>query len=150
MLHSCQIQLRGKKPTNPAYPAELKTLGDHLRKVRLDRGLSQPNVADVLKVSTDMVTCWELNRNQPTAKFAKVIIDFLGYLPFKSDGHSFGKKLYFARLITGKTQKLIAKELGCDESNLRHIELNRRTPHGKTKEKIQVYILDAFQNYQLV
>jgi DNA-binding transcriptional regulator YiaG len=76
-LHSCKIKLRGKRPINPAYPVELNTLGDHLRKVRLDRGLSQPDVARVLKVSTDMVTCWELNRNQPTAKFAKAIIDFL-------------------------------------------------------------------------
>ncbi len=102
-LHSCQIELTGKRPLNPAYPKELNTLGDHLRKVRLDRGLSQPDVAKILKVTTDMVTCWELNRNQPTAKFAKAIIDFIGYFPFQST--SLGEQLYYARLITGKTQK---------------------------------------------
>jgi transcriptional regulator with XRE-family HTH domain len=139
-LHSCQIQLKGKKPTNPAYPSELNTLGDHLRKVRLDRGLSQPYVAVVLKVSTDMVTCWELNRNQPTAKFAKAIIAFLGYFPFEVEDSSIGKQLYYARLITGKTQRQIARLIGCDASNLRRIELNQRNPFGKTREKIEAYV----------
>ena len=70
-----------KKPKHKDYPKELKTLGDHLRKVRLDRGFSQPEVAKILGVVTDTVTCWELNRNTPTAKFAKKILEFIGYIP---------------------------------------------------------------------
>lgn len=119
---------------------EFNTLGDHLRKVRLDRGLSQPDVAKILKVSTDMVTCWELNRNQPTAKFAKAIIDFLDYIPFKVDDCSIGKQLYYARLITGKTQKQVAKIIGCDTSNMRRIELDQRVPQDKTRGKIEDFI----------
>ena len=144
-LHSCQIELTGKWPINPAYPAELNTLGDHLRKVRLDRGLSQPDVARILKVTTDMVTCWELNRNQPTAKFAKAIIDFIGYFPFQST--SMGEQLYYARLITGKTQKQVADLIGCDESNLRRIELDQRKPTPKTLQKILEYINYATLNF---
>lgn len=37
--------LKGKRAINPAYPVNLNTLGDHLRKIRLDRRLSQPDVA---------------------------------------------------------------------------------------------------------
>jgi len=81
-LHSCHIQFRAKKPSNPAYPMELKTLGDHLRKVRLDRGLSQMDVARMLKVTENTITGWELNRNQPTARLDKAIIAFLEYIPF--------------------------------------------------------------------
>jgi transcriptional regulator with XRE-family HTH domain len=123
----------------------LNTLGDHLRKVRLDRGLSQPDVARILKVTTDMVTCWELNRNQPTAKFAKAIIDFIGYFPFQST--SMGEQLYYARLITGKTQKQVADLIGCDESNLRRIELDQRKPTPKTLQKILEYINYATLNF---
>jgi len=61
---------------------ELKTLGDHLRKVRLDRGLSQMDVARMLKVTENTITGWELNRNQPTARLDKAIIAFLEYIPF--------------------------------------------------------------------
>jgi DNA-binding XRE family transcriptional regulator len=91
-----------------------------------------------------MVTCWELNRNQPTAKFAKSIIDFIGYIPFTSDGQSFGKQLCHARLITGKTQRQVAKLIGCDASNLRYIELDRRKPGMETRRKIEEYIGVAF------
>ncbi|MCB9284591.1 MAG: helix-turn-helix transcriptional regulator [Lewinellaceae bacterium] len=73
------IQFRAKRPVNPAYPAELNTLGDHLRKARLDRGLSQPEVARILQVTSDTVTGWELNRHKPRGKSARVIIEFLGY-----------------------------------------------------------------------
>ncbi|MFN0214171.1 MAG: helix-turn-helix domain-containing protein [Saprospiraceae bacterium] len=118
----------------------MNTLGDHLRKVRLDRGLSQLDVSVILKVSTDMVTCWELNRNQPTAKFAKAIIDFLGYVPFKVEDCSIGKQLFYARLISGKTQKQVAKIIGCDASNLRYIELDQRKPQNEIQKKIQEYI----------
>ncbi|MBK7407192.1 MAG: helix-turn-helix transcriptional regulator [Saprospirales bacterium] len=78
-----KVTLRAKKPINPAYPAELKTLGDRLRKTRLDRGLTQPDLAKILRVATDTVTGWELNRNQPSLKHAKAITDFLGYIPFE-------------------------------------------------------------------
>ena len=74
---NCQIQLKALKPPNPAYPVELRTLGDHLRKARLDRGLTQLEVASKLKVTADSVTGWELNRHNPTAKLAKRILEFI-------------------------------------------------------------------------
>ena len=75
------LTLRSKRPINPAYPKQLKTLGDHLRKVCLDRALSQPEVASQLKVTTDTITNWELNRYQPQTRFQDHIFRFLGYRP---------------------------------------------------------------------
>ncbi len=95
-----------------------------------------------------MVTCWELNRNQPTAKFAKEIIKFIGYIPFKVDDCSIGKQLYYTRLITGKTQKQVAELIDCDVSNLRHIELDQRRPGMETREKIEGYIKSACQYFK--
>ncbi len=127
-------------PTNPAYPANLDTLGDHLRKVRLDRGMSQPDVARILNVTTDSVTGWELNRFEPTPKFAKAIIAFIGSFPFSGGEHSLGKQLHYARLITGMTQKQVGNMIGCDASNLRRIELDEREPQPKTREKIEEFV----------
>lgn len=146
-LHSCHKQLKAKKPVNLAYPTTLNTLGDHLRKVRLDRGLSQPQVAKQLKVTTDSVTGWELNRYEPQARFAKRIIKFLGYLPFNTEALSTGRKLYMARLISGKTQEQVADQIGCDESNLRYIELDRRRPGKQTMSKIQGFIMSTFKDF---
>ena len=147
-MHICQIQLRAKRPINSAYPVELNTLGDHLRKIRLDRGLSQPDVAKILKVTTDSVTGWELNRNEPTPKFAGAIIAFLGYFPFADVDQSFGKRLYYARLITGKTQEQVAELIGCDESNLRLIELDEREPYEGTRGKIEEYLRIALDGLE--
>jgi len=141
------LQFRAKKPSNPAYPVELRTLGDHLRKVRLDRGLSQPDVAVILKTSPDMVINWELNRNHPTAKFAKTIIDFMGHFPFSFDDCFIGKQVYYARLITGKTQKQLAKIIGCDASNLRHIELSNRRPQKEMKSRLEDYLRAALSDF---
>ncbi len=87
-----------------------------------------------------MVTNWELNRNQPTAKFAKAVIDFIGYIPFKLEDCSLGKQLYYAGLVTEKTQKEVANLIGCDASNLRRIELNQRKPEMETRKKIEEYV----------
>lgn len=141
------LTLKCKRPINAAYPSSLNTLGDHLRKVRLDRGLSQPQVAKLLKVTPDTVTGWELNRHQPPARLAKGIIRFLGYLPFKDEEVSLGKKLHFARLLSGKTQEQVAIRIGCDESNLRQIELDKRKPGKKILLKIERFIDAAFQTY---
>jgi transcriptional regulator with XRE-family HTH domain len=137
------ISLKAKRPVNPAYPVELKTLGDHLRKTRLDRGLLQRDVASLLQVDKDTVTAWEMNQHQPTAKFSKSIISFLGYAPFNFEGRSLGKQLYYARLITGKTQRQVANLIDCDTSTLEYIELNQRSPITRTREKIQGYIDNA-------
>ena len=137
------FQFKGKKPTNPAYPKELNTIGDHLRKTRLDRNLSQQDVAKIIKVTSDTINGWELNRYRPTAKSARLIISFLRYFPFTFEGQSLGKKLYYARLITGYTQKQVAELIGCDASNLRRIELDQRKPMTRICEKIQDFIGNA-------
>lgn len=41
------------KPVNPAYPRSLRTLRGHLRKTRIDRRMSQSEIAAMLKVSND-------------------------------------------------------------------------------------------------
>lgn len=92
----------------------------------------------MLNVTPDTVPGWELNRHEPTARFAKAIIAFLGFCPLASK--SPGKELKYARLITGKTQREVADMLGCDASNLRYIELDQRKPQPKTLKKIRDFI----------
>jgi transcriptional regulator with XRE-family HTH domain len=133
------LTFKARLPENQAYPLALNTIGDHLRKVRLDRNMSQPEVAKVIKVSTDTITGWELNRNTPTPKYVKKIIEFLGYSPFVSEKATLNEQLYYTRLTLGLTQKQIAKQIGCNETTIRMIELNQ----GKAGVKIR-YMLETF------
>jgi transcriptional regulator with XRE-family HTH domain len=67
-------------------------------------------------------------------------------MPFTHEGVSLGRKLYYARLISGKTQRQVAAKIGCDESNLRRIESDTRKPGKSTSLKIQRFIDVVFQN----
>ena len=80
-LPFCHVQLIAWKPLPPAYPRELKTLGDHLRKRRLDLGLLQKQVADRLEVNAMTICNWETNRTSPQLRFVPRILSFLGYNP---------------------------------------------------------------------
>src|SRR2546426_2892467 len=51
-LHFCDVTLSAKKPISEAYPKTLKTVGDHLRKRRLDLKLYQKDVAKAIGVDS--------------------------------------------------------------------------------------------------
>ncbi len=69
-----------KKPPSKAYPKEVKTIGDQIRKVRLDRGLLQKDVAKLIGVTEDCITNWEKNRTKPSKKNTFKVKEFLRYL----------------------------------------------------------------------
>lgn len=73
--------LTAKLQEDERYPKTLKTLGDHLRTVRLNRNLEMKDVAKILGVSTATIYGWEHNRNHPLFSAYASIISFLGYEP---------------------------------------------------------------------
>ena len=75
------LRFRAPKPLDPAYPRELKTIGDQLRKRRMDLGLFQREVAEQIGVSKDTYRFWECNATVPLPRQWPGIIRFLGYQP---------------------------------------------------------------------
>lgn len=63
------------------YPANPKTLEEHLRKKRIDMQLSMTQLADLLGlgVSDAAIEKWEKNQNRPTKEHQKRIVEFLGF-----------------------------------------------------------------------
>ena len=87
-----------------AYPKELLSQGDHLRKHRLDQGLLQKEVAERLGVDEMTVFNWERNRNQPALVHVPRIIQFLGYNPL-GEGESLGGRLSNTGRLMGFPQR---------------------------------------------
>jgi hypothetical protein len=54
-LSFSHITLKGQKPLTKAYPQELKTLGNRLRKKRLDLKLLQEEVALILGIEENTI-----------------------------------------------------------------------------------------------
>ncbi len=87
------IKLKAQKLLNSAYPISLITIGDHIKKKRLDRSLTQKAVANICGVDECTVTNWEKNHSQPRLYLLPKIIEFLGYTPYEISNETFGDKI---------------------------------------------------------
>jgi transcriptional regulator with XRE-family HTH domain len=133
-----KIRLTARKPKDSVYPKELKTLGDQLRKRRLDLGLLQREVARILGVDVDSVGHWETGRSQPKVPTLPRIIDFLGYLP-NEPVTTFAGTLRTARRSAGLSQENLAHWAGIDESTIAKWERGETLPVAATVERLRRY-----------
>jgi transcriptional regulator with XRE-family HTH domain len=106
------VRLSAQKPKSSSYPAELKTLGDHIRTRRLDLGLRQSDVAEFVGAYTSTVNTWENRHFSPDVRFVPKIIEFLGYDPFGAPPTTFPEQLKAARVAAGLTRRQLAAMIG--------------------------------------
>lgn len=114
------IIIKAKKPDYRPFPDKLSSYGDHLRQIRLERKLSQPEVAKMLNVDTESITNWELNHTKPQIQYIPRIISFLGYSP-----DVIQNPIIRYRTERGITQKELARILDIDPTTLARIEGGR-------------------------
>jgi transcriptional regulator with XRE-family HTH domain len=122
------VTLKGQKPLNPAYPKSLKTLGDHLRKRRLDLELLQKEVAQKIGTSEASIHNWERGHATPSLNFMPRILKFLGYVPFEMPTGILGEKIKTYRWVLGLSQKALAKQLRIDPCTLARWEKGKGRP----------------------
>ena len=127
-LHFCDVTLTAKKTISEPYPKKLQTIGDHLRKKRLDLKLFQKDVAGIIGVDECTVTNWEKNRTSPRLYLLPNIYDFLGYDPLKSNANTLGERIRQYRIQKGLSLRKLAKELGVDPGTLARWEKDERKP----------------------
>ena len=132
----CSLTLNFKKPLSKYYPKEINTLGDHIRKRRLDLGLFQKEVAEKIGVDAGTITNWERQRIPPSIRFIAPIIKFLGYDPLPCP-NSFPEKLKTLRQRMGLSQKKLAARLGIDPSTLSGWECGKHRPTKKSRRLIE-------------
>jgi DNA-binding XRE family transcriptional regulator len=59
------------------YPMRAKTIGERIRKKRLDMGLFQEDVAKIIGVDVNTVTNWEKGRFKPCKECLGKVMEFL-------------------------------------------------------------------------
>ena len=113
------------------------TIGDHIRKRRLDLNLFQKDVAGILGVDTMTVNNWERNRSQPRLYLLPRIVEFLAYNPFPtSEKTSITEAIKDYRLNHGLNHKKMAKLLGIDPTTLARWENSRSKPGAKLRKRL--------------
>jgi transcriptional regulator with XRE-family HTH domain len=83
-LHFYDVTLTSKKPQSATYPKSLKTIGDHLRKRRIDLRLYQKDVAKAIGVDTLTICNWENNLTSPRLYLLPKINSFPGTIRYKA------------------------------------------------------------------
>ena len=126
----CKTELKASKAPSPDYPKTLNTLGDHIRKKKLDLGLLQKEVAKILCTTESTIWNWENNYVTPSLYCIPKIIEFLGYVPFDTSNKTLRDKIIIYRKLLGISQGEFARLIGIDPSTLGNWE------HGKTKPNL--------------
>jgi len=133
------VTLRALKPLDPAYPKELLTVGDHIRKRRLDLGLLQRDAAERIGVDTMTLFNWEVGRVRPNVRVMPAVIQFLGYDPIPPGG-TLGARLRAARMARGWSQAELAGEIGVDPSTVSTWELRGEIQWPPSREIVARFL----------
>lgn len=139
----CKLTLSRPKPLDPAYPRELKTIGDHLRKRRLDLGLLQREAATRLGVNKKTYEGWECHRASPDLRAVPAVIRFLGYNPEARAAESLGGRIRTARRARGLSTRELARELAVDPSTVEKWEIELHHPPVKYWPRILALVGDS-------
>ena len=124
-----KMELKCGKPKSYDYPADPKTVGDHVRRRRLDLGQVQADVAKKIGVTESSIWNWEKGGFEPELRYLPSIIAFLGYDP-RPEPVTLPARLVWFREGKGWSQKRLAAELHVDPTTLARWERGERQPTG--------------------
>ncbi|MBS1613482.1 MAG: helix-turn-helix transcriptional regulator [Bacteroidetes bacterium] len=127
-------------PKSKQIPEILETIGDHIKKRRLELGLFQKDLAERFGTSEDSISNWEKSEREPSFQFAPAIIDFLGYNPYPYDLSTFGGRIKYYRLIKGLSVRQFSKLLSVDKCTVGSWERNSYIPRQPYYTRIQELI----------
>jgi DNA-binding transcriptional regulator YiaG len=136
-----------QKPHPQGYPVRPKTIGEHIKKRRMDLGMYQADVARQFKVSEDCVCYWENGRSHPHLKYFPLIIAFLGYYPFDHETTTFGGKIRRYKYEHGLSNRKFAQMIGVDAATVAKWERNERTPQYKIRDTVDLLLQSNAAHY---
>lgn len=134
-----QIWIKVSKPKGFRYPLLPKTIGDHIRRRRIDLKLIQLELGQHIGVHGLSITNWELNRTTPELKHIPAIIAFLGCNPLPCPT-TLAERLVLHRRGRGWSQKRLADELDVDPTTLARWERGEKTPWGSYAVKVDALV----------
>ncbi|AJY71933.1 hypothetical protein RW64_11940 [Geobacter sulfurreducens] len=120
------------------YPENPESIGEHIRKRRMDLGLFQREAAGVIGVKECSIYNWERGV-EPELRFIPKIIDFLGYVPFGCPVGTLGRLGYY-KLINGLSYAGLAVQVGIHNEQLQAWLTGRTKPSPKSLSRLEAFL----------
>lgn len=131
------ITLKALKPKETDF--EPQTLGEHVRKRRLELELTQKQAAERLDVTPWTVLNWEKDHTEPPIESMPAIIRFLGYVPFP-EPKSIPERLLAKRRVMGWSIKEAARQLGVDQGTWGDWERTGSVPWPRYLKLVETFL----------
>ena len=120
------------------YIESPQSLGEHLRKRRIEQGLIQKEVAKRLGVNTWTYILWEQDRSQATVRYYPAIFSFLGYEPYAAPV-TLPEQIAAQRRRLGLTLKEASSAIGVDEGTFQRWETGEWKPR-MSQEAVRAFL----------
>jgi transcriptional regulator with XRE-family HTH domain len=111
LLQCVPITLKALKPKESDFEPE--TMGEHVKKRRLELGLTQNRAAERLGVNSWTILNWERGHTEPPTESMPAITWFLGYDPYP-EPKNIPERLLAKRREMGWSIKEAARQVGVD------------------------------------
>jgi hypothetical protein len=103
-LHAMRCPIGPHFTEKKGYPADPKTIGEMIRKRRLDLGFRQTDAAKMIGCDEMSVVNWENGHHLPQVNHTAGVLDFLGFNPFEN-GDTMAHRLVNHRKAHDMTQE---------------------------------------------
>jgi len=138
---TCKIEIPLKIPTPPELTQEPVTLGDHLRRRRLELELYQKDVAIQIGVTASTIWNWENGWSSIALGYMPKIIKFLGYNPVPCPDDLM-ERLAWYKLVKGLPLEELGAEMGRDPEQLADWLTGRHNPCRRNLKEIEEFLFD--------
>ncbi|ANA41574.1 transcriptional regulator [Geobacter anodireducens] len=136
--HTFSIAIPMQKQPLPGYPEHPLTIGEHIRKKRMDLSLLQREVAEIIGVTESSIWNWE-HGVEPELQYNPKIINFLGYVPFDCTDDTLGRLAWYKR-VQGMSLERLGEAMGRDPEQLSDWLSGRHKPFRKSLDKIEQFL----------
>ncbi|MFZ4859438.1 MAG: helix-turn-helix domain-containing protein [Desulfuromonadaceae bacterium] len=109
-----------------------------MRKKRMDLGLLQREVAEIIGVTVSSIYNWE-HGVEPELQYNPSIIKFLGYNPFDCPDDTVGRLAWYKR-VRGMNFDDLGEVMGRDPEQLSGWLSGRHKPFRKNRENIKLFL----------
>jgi transcriptional regulator with XRE-family HTH domain len=130
------------------YPDAPKTLGEHLRKRRLDLRETQAQAAARFGISSTAYNGWEADRIAPNISKWPEVVRFLGYDPTPAPTN-FDEALTALQRRHGLPREVLAVRLGIERKTLFNWLGGRTTPSSEALRKLGIFNLPGAEALRL-